>query len=180
MIDKKELNQWVEAYSAYLLEEALYLTSNKEDAMDMVQEVFLSLCETTPTFRKEAEPKTWLRTVLRNKVADHYRKQYRKPPEVSLNHFFDQKGSWKDSSVLENWGNEPHVLDNPEFCSTLDNCIEVLPQRWNTAVNLYYIRKKNTQEVCDTLQITTNNFWKILQRCRLQLRECIETNWKER
>lgn len=180
MINKKELNQWVDDYSAYLLNEALFFTSNKEDAMDIVQDVFLSLCETTQTFRREAEPRTWLIKVLKNKIADHYRKQYRKPPVVSLNHFFDKKGSWKDNTVLEHWGNEQHVLDNPDFCATLDHCIEVLPQRWNTAVNMYYIRKKNTQEVCNTLKITTNNFWKILQRCRLQLRECIETNWKER
>lgn len=180
MISKEEINQWVDAYSAYLLNEALYLTSNKEDAMDIVQDVFLSLCETTQPFRREAEPKTWLVSVLRNKVADHYRKQYRKPPEVSLSHFFDQKGSWKDNSVLEQWGSEQHVLDNPDFCATLDNCMEGLPQRWNTAVSLYYIRKKNTREVCDLLNITTNNFWKILQRCRLQLRECLEINWQDR
>lgn len=181
MIEKEVLNRWTEHYSAHLLNEALYLLGNKEDAMDIVQEVFLMLCESSHTYRQEADPKTWLTAILRNKVADHYRKHYRKPPEVSLQHFFDGKGSWKDTSVLENWEHgEQHVLDNPEFCATFDHCINVLPQRWNTAVTMYYIRKKNTREVCSLLQISDNNFWKILQRCRLQLRECIETNWKDR
>ncbi|MFY7815939.1 MAG: RNA polymerase subunit sigma, partial [Chryseobacterium taeanense] len=33
------------------------------------------------------------------------------------------------------------------------------------------------QEVSQVLNISTTNLWKILQRSRMQLRECLEFNW---
>lgn len=180
-MNKETLYEWIESYSEYLLVKASQYISNKDDAMDVVQDVFLSLCETNNKFRGEASPKTLLTSILKNKVADYYRKHYRNPQKISLEHFFDDNGGWKDPKVAESWdNNDTNILDNPDFCSTLDNCMGKLPRNWNTAITLYYLQKKNTKEVCEHLQISTNNLWKILQRCRLQLRECIEINWNNR
>lgn len=43
MTKDEELKSWIEQYSGPLLKRALYVLSNKEDAQDVVQEVFLQL-----------------------------------------------------------------------------------------------------------------------------------------
>jgi RNA polymerase sigma-70 factor (ECF subfamily) len=36
---------------------------------------------------------------------------------------------------------------------------------------------KKGEEICQELGITPTNFWQIMHRAKLQLRECIENNW---
>jgi RNA polymerase sigma-70 factor (ECF subfamily) len=35
----------------------------------------------------------------------------------------------------------------------------------------------DTEEICETLSITTNNCWVQMHRARLALRACLEQNW---
>ncbi len=38
-------------------------------------------------------------------------------------------------------------------------------------------RREKAPEVSQELDVSTTNLWKILQRSRMQLRECLEFNW---
>lgn len=70
----KELQTWIEMYSMALLNRAIYLLSDKQDAKDLVQDVFVAAIESYDNFREDSNPKTWLNSILNNKVADLYRK----------------------------------------------------------------------------------------------------------
>ncbi|AEW19856.1 RNA polymerase sigma factor, sigma-70 family [Tannerella forsythia KS16] len=176
----RELNKWIERYSRPLLERARYLLSDKEDAMDMVQEVFITAHSAYHTFQGKSDPLTWLYNILRNKTADFYRKKYKAPSTISLSHFFDETGFWKDGNVLNYWNDDTdHLTDNTEFNDTLENCIDRLPPKWKLLVKLYYLQEKKAIEICQEIGLTTTNLWKVLQRSRLQLRECLERNWFE-
>ena len=37
--------------------------------------------------------------------------------------------------------------------------------------------QKSGEEICQELEITPSNFWQIVHRAKLQLRDCIENNW---
>ncbi|SDE32583.1 RNA polymerase sigma-70 factor, ECF subfamily [Riemerella columbipharyngis] len=172
------LSIWIEQYSEPLLNRALYLLSDKEEAMDMVQEVFVAALDAYENFKTESSPLTWLYGILNHKCSDFYRKKYRTPSSVSLSHFFDENGSWIDHSVLNDWESSSEVLANDSaFNDTFDDCMEKLPKKWKIPLRLYYIQEKKNKEVCQELGLTATNLWKILQRGRLQLRECLEFNW---
>ena len=68
---------YVELYSDSLYTWAFNKTSDKETAEDLVQETFLAAVQGFAKFESKREPKTWLISILRNKIADHYRKSYR-------------------------------------------------------------------------------------------------------
>lgn len=170
--------QWIDDYSATLLNNAHFLLSNKQDAEDLVQDVFLAAYESYTSFKGESTILTWLNKILKNKVADFYRKKYRKVDSIRLDHFFDEQGSWIDKNVLENWDNtDAQLLDNQSFNKTLEDCIGQLPPKWMIPVKLYYLDEKKTDKVCQETGLSTTNLWKILQRSRLQLRECLDFNW---
>lgn len=180
MTKNETLKNWIEQYSAPLLRRAVYLLSDKTEAEDIVQEVFISAFSSYESFEGKSQPLTWLMTILNRKVADFYRKKYKSEPNIKLDHFFDEDGAWRNNDILNDWnaGNEEtELLDNKEFNKTLEDCLEDLPSRWKIPMKLYYLKEKKAPEVSQELDISTTNLWKILQRGRMQLRECLEMNW---
>lgn len=180
MTKNEILKNWVQQYSEPLLRRAVYLLSDKVEAEDIVQEVFIAAFSSYDSFEGKSQPLTWLMTILNRRVADFYRKKYRSEPEIKLDHFFDESGSWKNNDVLNDWNaenKETELLDDKDFNKTLEDCIEDLPSRWKIPMKLYYLEEKKAPEVSQELNISTTNLWKILQRSRMQLRECLEFNW---
>lgn len=175
----KEITLWIEQYSEPLLNRAFYLLSDREEATDMVQEVFLAAHLAYDNFQSDCEPLTWLHSILRRKVADFYRHKYRGQVQtISLDHFFDESGSWIDQNVSSRW-NDDTLTREEEFKDIFDNCINQLPMKWKLLVKLYYLQEQKSSDICQEFGLTKTNLWKILQRSRLQLRECLETNWFE-
>jgi len=180
MTKNETLKDWIEEYSEPLLRRAVYLLSDKTEAEDVVQEVFISAFSSYDSFEGKSKPLTWLMTILNRKVADFYRKKYKSEPQIKLDHFFDETGSWKNDDVLNDWdfsNKETELLDDQDFNKTLEDCIEDLPSRWKITMKMYYLEEKKAAEVSQELSISTTNLWKILQRSRMQLRECLEFNW---
>ncbi len=79
--EKEEINRWIDLYSEALLKRALALVGNREDAMDLVQDVFVSAASAYHAFEKRSSPLTWLQTILKNKTTDFYRE----PKRISRN-----------------------------------------------------------------------------------------------
>ena len=172
----------IEAYSKKLLNRAYYLLSNKEDAEDVVQEVFLVAYGKRESFKDIDSIEAWLFGILYHKVADMYKEHYKKPMvNINFESDFDQHGEWKRTDVVNTW--EEHsesletLLDNTHFRNSFYGCLEKLPPRWRIAVKLCYLQNQKASEICRELNISSTNYWKLLQRSRLQLRECIDINW---
>ncbi|WP_326982828.1 sigma-70 family RNA polymerase sigma factor [Chryseobacterium sp. MYb264] len=180
MTKNETIKNWINQYSEGLLRRAVYLLSDKTEAEDVVQEVFIAAFSSYDSFEGKSAPLTWLMTILNRKVADFYRKKYKSEPNINLDHFFDENGSWRNDDVLNNWDashKETELLDNQDFNKTLEECIEDLPSRWKIPMKMYYLEEKKAPEVSQELNISTTNLWKVLQRSRMQLRECLEINW---
>lgn len=177
---RETLSRWVDNHSRYLLDYALGKVADKEEAMDLVQETFLSASRSHESFEGRSSPRTWLRSILQNKIADFYRKSFRSPENVSLSAFFDESGSWTDHSVLGGWP-IPHEGDEDRdgLLDALSKCVSRLPLQFRTAVSLYYLEDRKTAAVCDELMVSQDYFWKILSRGRMRLRKCLEINWFE-
>lgn len=172
----------IEIHSKRLLNRAYYLLSNKEDAEDVVQEVFLVAYSQRKSFEGVKSVEAWLLGILYHKVADIYKERYRRPVvTVSFEHDFDQYGEWRRTDVAQVWEEHPEsfeaLLDNSDFRQSFYGCLEKLPPKWKIAVKLCYLQGKKAGEVCKELAISSTAYWKLLQRSRLRLRECIDLNW---
>ncbi|MDP2338684.1 MAG: RNA polymerase sigma factor, partial [Bacteroidota bacterium] len=73
------VRSWVGLYSDKMYTWAYYKTGNKETAEDLVQDTFLSAYQAMQSFEGRSDPKTWLFGILKNKIAEHFRKFYRSP-----------------------------------------------------------------------------------------------------
>lgn len=174
------LTEWVENYTDDLYSWALYKVSDPELASDLVQDTFLAAAEKIDGFKEESAPKTWLFSILNHKIIDYYRKKVKQPVKVDnqvFSTFFDEGGSWKKEKRPQNWAEETHLLDDDEFKEVLKQCLDALPETWNTCVKLKYLSEKKGEEICQELNISTTNYWQIIHRAKLELRDCIEQNW---
>ncbi|WP_342395199.1 RNA polymerase sigma factor [Bacillus sp. T2.9-1] len=62
-------------YNQELIHFLIYLGVKKEEAEDLVQEVFIRVLKTKCSFKGESSERTWLYTIAKNIAIDHFRKQ---------------------------------------------------------------------------------------------------------
>ena len=176
-----QLSRWVEEFTGDLYAWASHKIANPETARDLVQDTFLAAAEKIGSFHEKSSPKTWLFSILNHKIVDVYRKQAKQKVHHDsriLEDHFDQEGNWKpDKKPLEWFEEEGNLLDNPEFMKTLHKCMDALPPTWNACIQLKYLSEKKGDEVCQELDITPSNYWQMVHRAKIQLRDCMETNW---
>ena len=178
-----KLSEWVETFTSDLYSWALHKVSDPELAKDLVQDTFLAAAEKIQRFRGDSNPKTWLFSILNHKIIDFYRKRVKQPVRMEnqvFSTFFDEEGSWKIAQRPREWNeDESNLLDDVDFKAVLSGCLDELPEKWNACVKLKYLMNKNGAEICQELDITPTNFWQIVHRAKLQLRNCVEENWFE-
>jgi RNA polymerase sigma-70 factor (ECF subfamily) len=184
------IKSWVEDYTDTLYSWAFYKVSDQQTAEDLVQETFLAACKYYKNFKGKSKPKTWLFSILNNKIIDHYRKKSRNPI-INESHFdkeggsiiektFDGDGYWKEEKRPEKWDikeEETNLLDNGAFNEVLQHCMAKLPSQWGMAVQLKYLQEKDGKDIGQELGISTSNYWQIIHRAKLSLRECLEKLW---
>lgn len=184
----QSLKDWVHTFGDELFSWALHKTSDREVAEDLVQETFLSAFKSFDSFRGQSNAKTWLFKILNNKIIDHYRKSSKQlfsNFESILNNqsksgtdaLFDRIGNWTPNGLEDQWNDEGHLLDDPEFNVVMEKCMDDLPGSWKTAVLWKYHLDKEAHEICQELEITSSNYWQILHRAKLMLKKCLELKW---
>ena len=67
-------NNWIKLYSDYLFNYTISRVNDREIARDLVSETFLSGLKSMENFSGKASERTWLTSILKRKVIDHYRK----------------------------------------------------------------------------------------------------------
>ena len=176
-------NQWIDLYGDYLYGFAVMKVSNHEIARDLVQDTFVAGLNNMSTFRGEAAEKTWLVSILKRKIIDHYRKNS-KNKEFSIDEgykpFADYNGMkdvWIANELPKEWNNIEKKLEESDFKDVLKDCLKRIPENLRSAFLMKNIDEIESKEICKALNISTSNLWVMLHRCRLALRKCFEKQW---
>jgi RNA polymerase sigma-70 factor (ECF subfamily) len=177
-------DKWLSDYGDYLFRYAVLQLKDKSIAEDLVQDTFVSAFRAREQFQGKSSVKTWLITILRNKIIDLVRKKQR-VTFLSVENFdddpvirnnFNGAGIW--SKWLNSWGGSPEALiQQSEFMDQFSSCLSKLPENLRNVFVMRNIDELSTEEICEKLDISSNNVWVILYRSRMRLRECLEANW---
>ncbi len=182
---KQEIEKWVDDHTDDLYTWAYHKTSDKEVARDLTQDTFLAALQGFDNYKGNSSPKTWLFAILKNKIVDYYRKNLKEKVVGSYDNnremsdtIFDKGEKWAHGHAPINWEtDESNLLDNVDFVKILKRCLEMLPLKWSLALKYKFLSEKQGVEICQELEITPSNYWQMLHRGKLQMRECIENNW---
>jgi RNA polymerase sigma-70 factor (ECF subfamily) len=179
--EKIDTSEWVDRYGDVLYRYALYRTSDKPAAEDLVQETFMAALKTISTFANKSSVQSWLLGILKHKVLDHYRHKMnninsRIEYSDDIDSSFNEKGEWQKQ--LEQWPTQPDSeFSRKEFAHILRRCLSNLPSNQRCAFVLREIDGFDTEEICKDNDLTSTNLWVLLHRARKKLRDCLEANW---
>ncbi len=178
------VTQWVNDYSDTLYGYVVQRVKDTHIAKDLVQDTFLAAWRNVDNYNGEASVKTWLFTILKNKIIDHYRKSSTRltdeliSRENSSDVFFDDTEHWAEGYYPKNWEtNTSSKIESKEFYAILSKCKNKLKDIQSSVFSMKYLDDLSSDEICATLNITAANYWVIIHRAKVQLRTCLETNW---
>lgn len=181
-------SKWVDLYSDYLYKYAYYRVNNDELAQDLVQDCFLAALKAQDSYKGQASEKTWLVSILKNKIIDHYKKastrnesplQLSTQDAPSYDYFFDKEtnGHWQSESKPKDWAVADNNFDAKEFYKILEKCLGQLPEKWKGVFTMSLLNDAEAKLVCKEFDLSSSNFWVIMHRAKLQMRACLEKNW---
>jgi RNA polymerase sigma-70 factor (ECF subfamily) len=149
-----------ERYGQKLFGLCLRMSGRKEDAEDLLQEVFVILLTKIKGFRGEAKFSTWLYRVAVNTCLNHIRKSKR----VGLFIAADEEPQGEAGVGLE-----PTVQR-----TALKRAITGLPTGYRTAVILHDLQGFNHREIAEIMGITEGASKSQLFKARKKLKEMLQ------
>lgn len=174
-------NKWIDSYADYLYNYTITRVSDKVIAEDLVQETFFSGLKSAVNFKGEASERTWLVSILKRKIIDHYRKtnSNKGKAEVRINYNEDEsEGDWLEERVADPYGkNAENSLENEELGLAIHNCLEKLPRKQAEIFKKKTIQNFDTEAICNEYDISPSNLWVIIHRARTTLAGCLDETW---
>jgi RNA polymerase sigma-70 factor (ECF subfamily) len=161
---------------------------NPEAAEDMVQESLEAALRNAPSFAGRSTLKTWVFSILRNKIVDHIRLAARTVPMSSLvedgddwqerlESMFNERGGWRNDPRPTTWPGPHEAMENRQFWVVFEACLAHLPGQTGRVFMMREFLGFDCEEICAQLGITISNCHVILHRARLKLRACMEVGW---
>jgi RNA polymerase sigma-70 factor (TIGR02943 family) len=178
---------WVERHADYLYNYAFARLNDDDLSRDLVQDTFLAALEKVGAFKGDSTERTWLTAIMKHKIVDVYRKSVAKgvarfkstDGESQQRGFFDpDNGHWNPPYYPQLLGVEDNdPLSNKELAGVLQRCLKKLPPQWLSVFTLKHVDDHKTEVICKSLKISAGNFWVIMHRAKLNLRECLQKHW---
>lgn len=156
-----EFTQQYTSLQGMLLNFALQLTKNEEDARDLLQETALKAFKYRRLYQKGTNMGAWVMTIMRNTFINQYRKQKRRQ---ILN-------DRTPSNYLLNSG-DVTVLNKGESRVTIDEVLKVLEkvESWAKVPLLLHVQGYKYEEIAEELDVPIGTVKSRIYFARKQLR----------
>ncbi|MGB5377994.1 sigma-70 family RNA polymerase sigma factor [Muriicola sp.] len=179
-VHKLQPDTWVDAYADYLFNYAVVRVSDEEIAKDLIQDTFIAGLNSAQNFKGQASERTWLISILKRKIIDHYRKINSKKgkAEVRIQYNADSEGDWLEEQVADPASTtENDALENEELGLAIQACIDKLPENQRQVFTMKTLGGLSTEDICKELNINPSNLWVMIHRARTALVGCLNKNW---
>ncbi|WP_100616284.1 sigma-70 family RNA polymerase sigma factor [Confluentibacter citreus] len=174
-------NKWIDLYSDYLFNYTITRVSDRDMAQDLVQDTFLAGLKSMKNFKGEASERTWLISILKRKIIDHYRKinSNKGKAEVRITYNDDEsEGDWLEERVADPFDKTAEdLMQNSELGDAIFDCLSKLPEKQAEVFRMKTIEGYETEDICKELNINASNLWVIIHRARTAMASCLEKNW---
>jgi len=147
---------------------ATNLLGDREEALDLSQEVFLRIFRTIHRFRGQSSLRTWIYRIVVNQARNRHRfwRRRHRDEQVSLDQHVATHGD-----VLRGSSPTPdRVLAQKELAERLHNALERLPFEQRTAIVLREVDGLSYEEIAYSLDLAVGTVKSRLTRARQALR----------
>jgi RNA polymerase sigma-70 factor (ECF subfamily) len=163
----------------YLMKIARLELRDEHLAEDCVADALAQAYEHRARFRGDSSLRTWLTSILKNRMIDLLRKQWREQPieetasgEQDFDSLFDAGGHY--AQMPSEVRDPAELCQQDGFLAAVQRCVDRLPRRIGQVFVLREVLGSDTAELCKDLGMTASNVWVQLYRARMMLRTCLE------
>jgi len=174
--DDEAFGVLVERHQKKMLNMALRMTGDYDEACEIVQEAFLAAYRAIRKFRGEAKFSTWLCGIVVN-VSKTRMKQssHRRQKTVSIDDPADGPGeclAGREASALE-------ALEKKEIQEKVQHCINTLDEEYREVLVLRDIQGFSYDEIGDILNVPEGTIKSRLFRARDAMKNCLKSHLGE-
>lgn len=159
----------VDEHQRMVYQLALHLLGDHNEALDLSQEVFLSVFRTIHRFRGQSALRTWIFRIVVNQARNRQRwwRRRRRSDQVSLDEFIASHG---DLPAVRDQATPDRVLGQKELAARIQSALDRLPFEQRSAIVLREIDGLSYDEIAFSLGIAIGTVRSRLARAREALR----------
>ncbi len=171
--DEAALEALIAQYGAKVFGLALRITADRQDAEEVLQDVFWRVLQNIDSFRGESKLSSWIYRITTNtalmKVRERPKNQHI-PLEEQLGPAMTEDGMIAEPVV--DWTQLPTAeLERRELAQRLEEAIDQMPSDYRTVFVLRDMEGLSTEEACEVLGLSVAALKSRLHRARLFLRK---------
>jgi len=172
LIQNDEMKAFEVLYDRYRLPLFSYLGGQISGpiAEEIMQDIFVKFLGTRHSFRFESKVKTWLWSITRNTLIDHWRSAGRKIDQSSVS-YLNEEGVEYLESPFE--AVELQFLKKSNL-KQLEECLEELPPQQKEALLLYTQSDFSQEELAKLLKTTVSAIKSLVFRAKDKLLKCFK------
>jgi RNA polymerase sigma-70 factor (ECF subfamily) len=147
---------------------AMNLLNDRDEAMDLSQEVFLRVFRTIHRFRGQSSLRTWIYRIAVNQARNRHRfwRRRRRADQVSLDAHVAAHGDFASASVA----GPDRMLAQKELAARLQAALDHLPFDQRTVIVLREVDGLSYEEIAYSLGVAVGTVKSRLTRARQALR----------
>lgn len=150
---------------------ALQYCQNRQDAEEITQDVFVKIFDKWHTFRKDADPKTWIYRITINQSLDFLKfKQRKKRSFITL---LLGRDKMNHENLLPDFDHPGVLMEQDESLKILMQKIYRLPENQKTVIILLKIEDLSQKEVAKIMKLTEGAVESLFQRAKASLKKIL-------
>lgn len=170
--DRDALDALIRKYEKRAYQYAYRLTSNPEEAADVVADAFVRVFGALPNFKGNSAFTTWLYRILTNCFLDQRKKDKNRPASSLEAALQTDEGDLERQ--FESQDDTPdEVAERHQRERVFETAVAMLPEYQRVMVTLYHAEMLSYEEIAETLDLPIGTVKSRLNRARMSLREML-------
>lgn len=184
-IKNGDTQAWEELYKktyprAYAV--AVQTMKNREDALDVLQEAYVSVFKNIDSLQDESKLNAWVSKIVGNRCIDYLRKYRGKNEPTLFGEMISDDSDVEFEDILENDNQEfipEESVDYDETKKIMQGILDQLPDEQRLCVLMYYYDELSVKEIAETLGCSTGTVKSRLNYARKYIKKEVEKQEKK-
>jgi RNA polymerase sigma-70 factor (ECF subfamily) len=168
--DRNAFDALIRKYESRAYQFAFRLTSNQDEASDIVADAFVRVYNALKNFRGQSSFGTWLYRILTNCYLD-MRKRERTRRHESLEATLNVDGSEVQRQFEDESDGPDEILERNAREAAVQSALGKMPEYQQAMLVMYHVEMLTYEEISDALDLPIGTVKSRLNRARLALRD---------
>lgn len=165
---REAFNILISKYQVQVINIAYNMLSNREDAYDAAQEVFLRVYRNIESFKEQSSFTTWLYRITANVCSDILRKRQKGSNIISLNQFTEDND---EADIKDDSASVEENIELSEKQAAVRKAISELKEEYRIVITLCDIQGMSYDEISEIIKVPTGTVKSRINRARNALKK---------